>query len=290
MAGFLVVGAQEVLTSNPQRFHIRSDVFGFGVMLWALTNGTKPWPNLSANDAARQHVNGTRLAQPEGPLADAGLWRIMQRCWAHVPAERPSMAEVRDELAARLVEVSATPATAAEADSDSSADKDKETAKDEVEEDGEYDNYEADVTAAAAATTTRGAWTVQSQQAKEASGEEEDDDGEYDSYETDVAAAQHAQEAKATAMAQPQPQQQQEHPQEEQEEMDDKEANQSAEDDEEDDDYGDWQADKAVSARESALLQQLASMETELAAELEAKNAALAEIARLKQLLDVQAR
>ena len=45
-----------------------------------------------------------------GSLVDDGLWRIMQLCWAHRVTERPAMAEVRDELAARLGEVSALPA------------------------------------------------------------------------------------------------------------------------------------------------------------------------------------
>ena len=112
---FLAGDAQEVLISRPQyRFHIRSDVFGFGVMLWAVAMGTKPWPGSSADEAARQHVGGRRLAQPDSPLADAGLWRIMQRCWAQRVMDRPSMAEVRDDLAARLGEVTAGPVTAAE--------------------------------------------------------------------------------------------------------------------------------------------------------------------------------
>ena len=103
-----------MLTSHPQRFHIRSDVFGFGVMLWALTNGTKPWPDLPAVDAARRHVNSERLSHPGGPLTDVGLWRVMQRCWAHIPAERPSMAEVRDELTTRLGDMSQAPAAVAQ--------------------------------------------------------------------------------------------------------------------------------------------------------------------------------
>ena len=103
---FVCACTQEVLTSRPQRFHRRSDVFGFGVMLWALSNGTKPWPGLPAVEAARQHVDRKRLPQPDSPLSDDGLWGIMQRCWAHRVAERPTLAAVRDSLAARLGELS----------------------------------------------------------------------------------------------------------------------------------------------------------------------------------------
>ena len=52
-----------------------------------------------------------------------------------------------------------------------------------------------------------------------------------------------------------------------------------------DDDYGDWQADNAASAREDALLQQLAAQDTALAVK-DAENAELvAENARLRALL-----
>ena len=84
--------------------------FSFGVTMWALMNGTTPWPQLPFQDAARRHCNGKRLPPPLGGLADDRLWGILQRCWAQREEERPSMAEVRDELATRLEELRKTPA------------------------------------------------------------------------------------------------------------------------------------------------------------------------------------
>ena len=225
---------QEVLTSRPQHFHNRSDVFGFGVMLWALTNGTKPWPGLSAVKAAHRHVSGDRLSQPDSALADAGLWGIMQRCWAHNVAERPSMAEVRDELAARLDAVSTTPASAGKPPRPPQPPAPLATIAvvraaeiaangQQASADGEYvlpadrqvqiRHYQADGAAVAdkkSTEETREKLPQQSEQEKAAEGDEQvDSDYEYE--------------------------------------------------------YVHWQADTAASAREGALQQQLTSKDTEIA-------------------------
>ena len=76
-------------------FSDRRDTFSFGVLLWALMAGTKPWPDSNSLEAARAHCAGKRLPLPGGPLSDGGLGRIMQRCWAQKADQRPPVSEVR---------------------------------------------------------------------------------------------------------------------------------------------------------------------------------------------------
>ena len=307
--------AQEVLTSNSQRFHIRSDVFGFGVMLWALTNGTKPWPQLPALDAARKHCGSPpqRLPQPAAPLADDGLWRIMQRCWAHRVTERPSMAGVRDQLAARLGHMSVTSAKslpptpakptavgAAEATgraSDVPQHADPRTAQQGPAaedfkggsdagggDDDDYDDYQVVVAAAVeAAAMTEEAGSAQPQhEEKTSSDEEEEGDDEYDNYQANVATTQHVTSAEVAPS----------HQQHQKDKKGEESVGDGGQQDGDDDDYSDWQADQAAkSAREVELLQEalaakdaelatrdaeLAMKSTELLAERAAKDAALA--------------
>ena len=95
----------EVLVSKV--FTERSDSFSFGVAMWALMSGTRPWPSLTPQEAARKHVSGERLPPPQTRLADAKLSAIMHQCWRHDERERPLMAEVHDMLASRLAELRA---------------------------------------------------------------------------------------------------------------------------------------------------------------------------------------
>ena len=92
----------------------RSDVFSFALLMWALGNGTRPWPWFTLpQDAARRRCDGQRLPPPAGAgaLHDAGLWLITRHCWAHNEAARPSMVEVCAALEVRVAALGAERAT-----------------------------------------------------------------------------------------------------------------------------------------------------------------------------------
>ena len=92
-------------------FTRRSDCFSFGVMAWAAMNATKPWPSMSAAEAARAHVNGRRMAAPEGPFADATLYTVVVvKCWQQREVERLEMARAAELLDSRVAELLAVAA------------------------------------------------------------------------------------------------------------------------------------------------------------------------------------
>ena len=75
--------------------------------MWTMQNGTKPWPNLDAHEAAKKHASGARLPELTAygvgiVFPDDRLTDIMRACWQHDPSERPQMATVQEWLTERL--------------------------------------------------------------------------------------------------------------------------------------------------------------------------------------------
>eukprot|EP01114_Cavostelium_apophysatum_P015199 TRINITY_DN4098_c0_g1_i1.p1 TRINITY_DN4098_c0_g1~~TRINITY_DN4098_c0_g1_i1.p1 ORF type:complete len:674 (-),score=153.00 TRINITY_DN4098_c0_g1_i1:2-2023(-) len=76
----------------------KSDVFSFAVLIWEIFEGGKiPWGvELSSLDVGKKVIAGERLPCPEG--CPDKLYQLMLRCWAKDPAERPSFADILEEL------------------------------------------------------------------------------------------------------------------------------------------------------------------------------------------------
>ncbi|KAI9033224.1 kinase-like domain-containing protein [Hyaloraphidium curvatum] len=76
-----------------------ADVFAFAMTCYeVVSRGKYPFqdaPNVMAIFYAVA-VEKSRPARPEGVRDD--VWALMERCWAHEPAERPRFVEVRDAL------------------------------------------------------------------------------------------------------------------------------------------------------------------------------------------------
>jgi serine/threonine protein kinase len=79
------------------------DVFAYGVVLWELLTWKFPWQGLSTWAIVGKVVSGARLrVPPAGALPALGDERrgldayvaLMEQCWAHRPAERPTFAQV----------------------------------------------------------------------------------------------------------------------------------------------------------------------------------------------------
>eukprot|EP01137_Pigoraptor_chileana_P032169 Opistho-2@21126 len=70
------------------RFDIKSDVWGFGVLVWEMfTFGDMPWNEYTKDEMIRQIDSGRRLACP--PNCPAVLYDIMNMCWLQDPSNRP---------------------------------------------------------------------------------------------------------------------------------------------------------------------------------------------------------
>uniref|UniRef100_A0A2I3NGV1 Protein tyrosine kinase 7 (inactive) n=1 Tax=Papio anubis TaxID=9555 RepID=A0A2I3NGV1_PAPAN len=79
-------------------FSTKSDVWAFGVLMWEVfTHGEMPHGGQADDEVlADLQAGKARLPQPEG--CPSKLYRLMQRCWALSPKDRPSFSEIASTL------------------------------------------------------------------------------------------------------------------------------------------------------------------------------------------------
>ncbi|XP_052002114.1 protein-tyrosine kinase 2-beta-like [Xyrauchen texanus] len=78
---------------NFRRFTSASDVWMFAVCMWEImSRGQQPFFWLENKDVINQLEQGVRLPKPE--QCPPTLYSLMTHCWAYVPQERPSFAEL----------------------------------------------------------------------------------------------------------------------------------------------------------------------------------------------------
>ena len=80
------------------------DVFSFAMCLVELVDGRLPWSGTCS--AAEVPHKVTRRIRPEHQLAkaDGKLYALIERCWHHDAARRPSFEEIKEELEAAAEE------------------------------------------------------------------------------------------------------------------------------------------------------------------------------------------
>ncbi|NP_001083315.1 protein tyrosine kinase 7 (inactive) L homeolog precursor [Xenopus laevis] len=79
-------------------FSTKSDVWSFGVLMWEVfTLGELPYTSLPDEEVLAGLQNGSlKLPAPEG--CSSRVYRLMQRCWAPSPKDRPSFSEIVNAL------------------------------------------------------------------------------------------------------------------------------------------------------------------------------------------------
>jgi len=105
-AGTILWMAPEVYRGD-QSYTGAVDVYSFGIVLWELATRETPWKEdiedyvlkfAKLNDALKM---GRRPSIPDAVLAHHGAFvKVMQRCWAGDPANRPSFSVAARDLAA----------------------------------------------------------------------------------------------------------------------------------------------------------------------------------------------
>ncbi|GER41670.1 kinase family protein [Striga asiatica] len=89
--------APELLNGNSSRVSEKVDVFSFGIAMWEILTGEEPYIDMHCGAIIGGIVNNTlRPAIPE--RCDSRWRKLMEECWSHDPAERPSFTEITKRL------------------------------------------------------------------------------------------------------------------------------------------------------------------------------------------------
>lgn len=95
--------APEVL--ERQEYDASVDVYSFGIAAWEIAARRRPYEDIGYLRLATHVVEGGRPEPVDagGPEFPAAFYKLMQRCWAGMPAARPSFVEVEDALASIIL-------------------------------------------------------------------------------------------------------------------------------------------------------------------------------------------
>lgn len=87
--------APEALVEN--KFTSKSDVFSLGILMWEIvTLGATPYEYLTSSEVYKKVTQGGRLQRPIHCKEE--FYYIMERCWSHDPAQRPTFKELASQL------------------------------------------------------------------------------------------------------------------------------------------------------------------------------------------------
>ncbi|XP_067841314.1 inactive tyrosine-protein kinase 7-like [Heptranchias perlo] len=79
-------------------FSTKSDVWSFGVLMWEVfSQGELPFSKLS-DDEVLTGVQNSQIKLPAPDGCPSKLYKLMQRCWAASPKDRPSFSEIANTL------------------------------------------------------------------------------------------------------------------------------------------------------------------------------------------------
>ncbi|XP_074424266.1 tyrosine-protein kinase Fer-like isoform X4 [Larus michahellis] len=82
---------------NYGRYTSESDVWSFGILLWeTFSLGVCPYPGMTNQQAREQVEKGYRMSAPQ--KCPEEICKIMQRCWAYKPENRPKFSEIQKDL------------------------------------------------------------------------------------------------------------------------------------------------------------------------------------------------
>jgi serine/threonine protein kinase len=105
-AGSMHWMAPEVYTTT--HYHDKADIFSFSIVIYEVICRHMAFEDLDAESAAEEISQGIRpdLSEEMVPRETPdSLYKLMQRCWDHLPEQRPNFAQIHRELQAVYEEV-----------------------------------------------------------------------------------------------------------------------------------------------------------------------------------------
>ncbi|KAJ7120907.1 kinase-like domain-containing protein [Mycena epipterygia] len=76
---------------------MKSDVYSFGMLILEVYSGAPPWGARAEGNIALSVVTNVRPFRPQN--IPHPLWQIVEECWSHFPAQRPTILELYNRLA-----------------------------------------------------------------------------------------------------------------------------------------------------------------------------------------------
>ncbi|CAA3019520.1 mitosis inhibitor kinase wee1 [Olea europaea subsp. europaea] len=89
--------APELLNGSSSRVSEKVDVFSFGISMWEIWTGEEPYADMHCGAIIGGIVNNTLRPPIPGPC-DSEWRKLMEECWSHDPAARPSFTEITNRL------------------------------------------------------------------------------------------------------------------------------------------------------------------------------------------------
>ncbi|CCO36475.1 hypothetical protein BN14_10611 [Rhizoctonia solani AG-1 IB] len=92
----------EIVTEDAGRT-THSDIYSLGMTILEVITGCPPWGNMRDYRVVTMMILGERPNRPNDHIPSGNewadlTWDLLMRCWNQNPTERPTAAEVRDEL------------------------------------------------------------------------------------------------------------------------------------------------------------------------------------------------
>jgi serine/threonine protein kinase len=89
---------ETILTAQ---FSFYSDIWSFGVTMWEIFTGKKPYEGISTEEIKKRITNNQLLTIPSS--VPEGIAVIMRNCWKEVPLQRPSFDTIHKDLLSNVV-------------------------------------------------------------------------------------------------------------------------------------------------------------------------------------------
>lgn len=91
----LVVDSETHLRRSKTTF---SDVYAFGMLVYQVYYGKRPWSHMTLPQICLAHMDGVMPDMPLGSIQVNEVWSICTSCWTHAPSARPAAREIHRKL------------------------------------------------------------------------------------------------------------------------------------------------------------------------------------------------